>query len=59
MKAILIQGVSKSVPVRLLGTRFEAGNCISEPGPEEPYKDIFFRKISLKQLLFYRVFQNK
>jgi hypothetical protein len=30
-----------NVPVRLLETRFEARNCISEPCPQEPYKDIF------------------
>jgi hypothetical protein len=28
-------------PVRLLGTRFNARNCISEPCPQEPYMDIF------------------
>jgi hypothetical protein len=35
-------GVSKNVTVRLLGTRFKARNCICEPGPQEPYRDIFF-----------------
>jgi hypothetical protein len=27
--------------VRLLGTRFEARNCISEPCAQEPYRDQF------------------
>jgi hypothetical protein len=27
----------KNFPVRLLGTWFEARNCISEPGDQEPY----------------------
>jgi hypothetical protein len=31
----------KVVLVRLLGTRFDARNCISEPGPQEPYSDFF------------------
>jgi hypothetical protein len=31
----------KIVPVKLLGTRFKARNCISEPGPQEPYRTIF------------------
>jgi hypothetical protein len=26
---------------KLLGTRFEARNCISEPGPYEPYMEYF------------------
>jgi hypothetical protein len=34
-------GVWKNIPVRLLGTRFEARNCISEPGTQEPYRDFF------------------
>jgi hypothetical protein len=29
----------------LLETRFEARNCISEPCPQEPYRDIFFQSI--------------
>jgi hypothetical protein len=33
-KARQIQGV----PVRLLGTRFKANNCIGEPGPQELYR---------------------
>jgi hypothetical protein len=33
--------VSENVPVRLLGNRFEARNCFGEPGPQEPYVDIF------------------
>jgi hypothetical protein len=32
-----LQVVSK----KFLGTRFEARNCISEPCPQEPYRDIF------------------
>jgi hypothetical protein len=31
----------KNVPVKLLGTGFEARNCISEPGPQKPYWEIF------------------
>jgi hypothetical protein len=27
----------KNVPVRILGTRFEARNCFSEPGPQDTY----------------------
>jgi hypothetical protein len=34
-------GYFNEIPVRLLGTRFEARNWISEPGPQEPYRDIF------------------
>jgi hypothetical protein len=29
------------VPVRSLVTKFEARNLISEPGPQEPYGEIF------------------
>jgi hypothetical protein len=36
----LLQGVQK-LPRKAPGTRFEAGNCISEPCPQEPYRDIF------------------
>jgi hypothetical protein len=39
MKSLFI-GCFKNVPVRLLGTRFEARNCISEPCPQEPNRDI-------------------
>jgi hypothetical protein len=28
-----LQDVPKNAPVKLLGTRFKAWNCISEPGP--------------------------
>jgi hypothetical protein len=28
--------------VKLPWTRFKARNCISEPGPREPYRDIYF-----------------
>jgi hypothetical protein len=28
--------------VMLLGTKFETRNCISEPGPQEPYMAIVF-----------------
>jgi hypothetical protein len=31
-----------NVPIRLLGTRFETRNCISEPCPQESYWDIVF-----------------
>jgi hypothetical protein len=31
----------QDVSARLLGTRFEARNCISQPGHQEPYRDIF------------------
>jgi hypothetical protein len=37
------------ISVRILGTRYEARNCISAPDPQEPYRDIFF----LKRLLVY------
>jgi nesprin-1 len=33
-------GLLKKFPVRLLGTRFKARNCIGDPGTQEPYKDI-------------------
>jgi hypothetical protein len=33
--------VAKNVPARLLGTRFEARNCICEPGPQDAYWGIF------------------
>jgi hypothetical protein len=36
-------GVSKNVPLRLLVTRFEARNCIGDPGPQELYQDIFLK----------------
>jgi hypothetical protein len=36
-----------NVPVWLMGTRFEAGDCISEPGPQETYRDIFLLKHSV------------
>jgi hypothetical protein len=36
-----LHGVSKHVPVRILGSRFKARNCISEPSPQETYRDIF------------------
>jgi hypothetical protein len=36
----VIQGISKNT-VRLLGTRFKARNCICEPCPQEPYRDVF------------------
>jgi hypothetical protein len=36
---------NKHVPVRLLGSRFEARNCISDPGSQEPYRDIFKRPV--------------
>jgi hypothetical protein len=39
----IIHGVSKNFPARLLGTRFEARNCINGPGLQDPYRDIFFR----------------
>jgi hypothetical protein len=32
-----VQGVSKYSHVMLLGTRFRARNCISEPGSQDPY----------------------
>jgi hypothetical protein len=35
------QGVSKNVPVMLLGTRFKARNCIGEPCPQEPSRGNF------------------
>jgi hypothetical protein len=31
----------QTVPVRLLGIRFQAKKCNREPGPQEPYSDIF------------------
>jgi hypothetical protein len=33
-------GIIKKFHVRILGTRFEARNCISEPGPQEPYSNL-------------------
>jgi hypothetical protein len=37
-----VQAVAtKSAAVRLMGTRFEARNCISEPGSPKPYSKIF------------------
>jgi hypothetical protein len=33
-------GVQKYVTITLLGSRFEARNCIGEPGPQEPLKKI-------------------
>jgi hypothetical protein len=39
----ILQGISKNVLVRFLGTRFKARNCISESCPQEPYRDIFFQ----------------
>jgi hypothetical protein len=37
--------VFQKIPVRLLGPRFEARNCIiySEPCPQEPYSDFFWK----------------
>jgi hypothetical protein len=37
---------TQKVPVRLLGTRFEARNCICEPGPYEPYWNICLHILS-------------
>jgi hypothetical protein len=37
---LLSQDVSQNVSVRLLWTRFKARNSISEPGTQEPYRDI-------------------
>jgi hypothetical protein len=34
------------ITVRLLGIRFKARNGISEPGPQEPYKDIALKNLS-------------
>jgi hypothetical protein len=42
-----LQGISRHVPVRLLGTRFKAKNCISEPRPQEPYREILAFDIPL------------
>jgi hypothetical protein len=36
--------VFENVPVWLLGTRFKARNCISEPGPQDPYREIFLKR---------------
>jgi hypothetical protein len=40
--AEVLHNVSKNILVRLLGTRSEASNCITEPGPQERYREIFF-----------------
>jgi hypothetical protein len=52
------QGLSDSVfwsivicPVRPLGIRFEARNCISEPGPQVPYGTYFWNNQCLVLLL--------
>jgi hypothetical protein len=37
--------------VRLLGTKFKATNCISEPVPQEPYTDIFWTQPVATSLL--------
>jgi hypothetical protein len=39
---MILHALSSNVPVRLLGTRFKARNCISQPGLQEPYRDIFW-----------------
>jgi hypothetical protein len=41
----------KKVPVNLLGTRFEARNYISEPGPQEAYRDIFNHPVLNRKFL--------
>jgi hypothetical protein len=46
-----IQGVSKNFPVRLLGTSFEARNCIGESGSQEPCREFFKNAL-------YTVIQN-
>jgi hypothetical protein len=35
-----IQGVANKLPIKILGTRLKARNCISEPCPQESYWDI-------------------
>jgi hypothetical protein len=30
--------ILQGIPVRVLGTRFNARNCIIEPGPQEDYR---------------------
>jgi hypothetical protein len=39
-----LQGNLRNVPVKLLGTKLEARKCISDPGTQEPYRDIIFGK---------------
>jgi hypothetical protein len=43
IQCIACRAVTNSIhiPARILGTRFKARICISEPGPQEPYRDIF------------------
>jgi hypothetical protein len=57
----------KNVPVRLLGTRFEARNCICDPGAQERYRDFFgnyrenaqkTRKRQQTFKLFYHLFSD-
>jgi hypothetical protein len=40
-------GVSKNVPVRLPGTRFETRNCNGEPCRQETYRDIFWKTCAM------------
>jgi hypothetical protein len=44
-QAPILQDVSIKFPVRLLGPWFAARNCISEPGPQEPYRGIFLNTL--------------
>jgi hypothetical protein len=41
----LTKHITKYIPSKDLGTRFEARNCISEPCPQAPYRDIFFETL--------------
>jgi hypothetical protein len=42
ISSYIFHGVFKNVPVRLLGTRFKARNCISEPGLQEHDRENFW-----------------
>jgi hypothetical protein len=44
------RGHTFPLSVSQLGTRFETRNCISEPGPQEPYKDFLEQPYTLFML---------
>jgi hypothetical protein len=41
-----------------VGTWFEARNCISEPGPQEPYRDIFYKHHVERHMKMSRQYGN-
>jgi hypothetical protein len=49
----------KKISLQGLGTRFEAKNCISEPCPQEAYRDISLKHPVLPHLTIHKNHENK